>query len=126
MAVHNWTRVDAETLHAFHTAWITPLSEALHGGVLAAGYYAMPEQHAGRMIPDARNQGLYRISRRLGHFRDGATETGFGEPAIPSSRQGLRARKVYNYVQMCKPPQDLAAEPNHPFNFRRRNSASMN
>jgi hypothetical protein len=33
MAVHDWTRVDAGTFHAFHTAWITHLSEALNGGL---------------------------------------------------------------------------------------------
>lgn len=52
MAVHDWTRVDAGTFHAFHTAWITHLSEALNGGVLPAGYYALPEQQGGRLIAD--------------------------------------------------------------------------
>ena len=36
------------TFHAFHTGWITHLSEALNEGLLPHGYYAMPEQHAGR------------------------------------------------------------------------------
>jgi hypothetical protein len=52
MAVHDWTRVDAGTFHAFHTAWVTHLSEALNGGVLPPGYYAMPEQHLGRSVAD--------------------------------------------------------------------------
>ena len=52
MPVHDWTRVDAGTFHAFHTAWITHLSETLNGGVLPPGYYALPEQHAGRWIAD--------------------------------------------------------------------------
>jgi hypothetical protein len=52
MPVHDWTRVEAGTFHAFHTAWITHLSETLNGGVLPSGYYAMPEQHAGRSIAD--------------------------------------------------------------------------
>lgn len=52
MPVHNWSQADAGTFHAFHTAWITHLSEALNGGVLPSGYYALPEQHAGRFIPD--------------------------------------------------------------------------
>ena len=52
MPVHDWSKVDAGTFHAFHTAWITHLSESLNGGVLPNGYYAMPEQHAGRMIAD--------------------------------------------------------------------------
>lgn len=52
MAVHDWTRVDAGTFHAFHTAWITHLSEALNGGILPPNYYALPEQHGGRLIAD--------------------------------------------------------------------------
>ena len=52
MAVHDWTLVDAGTFHAFHTAWITHLSETLNDGVLPAGYYALPEQHGGRLIAD--------------------------------------------------------------------------
>ena len=52
MPVHDWTSVDAGTFHAFHTAWITHLSETLNGGLLPSGYYAMPEQHAGRSIAD--------------------------------------------------------------------------
>lgn len=50
MPVHDWSRVDAGAFHAFHTAWITHLSEALNGGVLPSGYYALPEQHMGRFI----------------------------------------------------------------------------
>ncbi len=52
MPVPDWTRVDAETLHAFHLGWITHLSEALNGGLLPSGYYAMAEQHGGRIIAD--------------------------------------------------------------------------
>ncbi len=52
MPVHDWTRADAGTFHAFHTAWITHLSETLNGGCLPAGFYALPEQHAGRRIAD--------------------------------------------------------------------------
>jgi hypothetical protein len=52
MAVHDWTRVDAGTFHDFHSAWITHLKEALNGGVLPAGYYAMSEQWAGRSVAD--------------------------------------------------------------------------
>ena len=52
MPIHDWTKADTATFHAFHTAWITHLSEALNGGVLPSGYYALPEQHAGRHIAD--------------------------------------------------------------------------
>ncbi|MFO7908252.1 MAG: DUF4058 family protein [Planctomycetota bacterium] len=52
MTVHNWKRVNVGTFHAFHTAWITHLSEALNSGVLPPSYYALPEQHGGRLIAD--------------------------------------------------------------------------
>jgi hypothetical protein len=46
MPVHDWTRVDAGTFHAFHTAWITHLSETLNNGLLPSDYYALTEQPA--------------------------------------------------------------------------------
>lgn len=52
MPVHDWTRVSAGTFHHFHGSWIIHLSEALNGGVLPDGYYAMSEQRAGEIIPD--------------------------------------------------------------------------
>ena len=52
MSVHDWTRVDAGTFHAFHMGWITHLSEVLNGGLLPSGYYAMSEQHGGHFIAD--------------------------------------------------------------------------
>lgn len=52
MPVHDWTRTDAATFHAFRTAWITHLSESLNSGLHPAGYYALPEQHAGGRIAD--------------------------------------------------------------------------
>src|SRR6266478_2118611 len=52
MPVHDWTRVNAGTFHDFHSAWIIHLKEALNDGLLPEGYYAMAEQHAGRVIAD--------------------------------------------------------------------------
>jgi hypothetical protein len=52
MPVHDWTRVDAGTFHAFHTSWITHLMEALNANLLPAGYYALSEQVATRMQTD--------------------------------------------------------------------------
>jgi hypothetical protein len=52
MPVHEWSRVDAGTFHAFHTAWITHLCETFNGGLLPSGYYTLPEQHAGTHIAD--------------------------------------------------------------------------
>jgi hypothetical protein len=52
MPVHDWTRVSAGTFHDFHTAWIIHLKEALNGGLLPNGFYALSEQHAGPAIAD--------------------------------------------------------------------------
>jgi hypothetical protein len=52
MPVHNWTRVDADIFHDFHTVWIGGLRTALNDGILPLGYYALAEQHAGRSIAD--------------------------------------------------------------------------
>jgi hypothetical protein len=52
MPVHDWTRVEAGIFHDFHNAWIIELRNALNGGLLPAGYYALGEQHAGRLVAD--------------------------------------------------------------------------
>jgi hypothetical protein len=52
MTIHDWTRVSAGTFHAFHNAWISHLQEALNGGILREGYYALGEQRAGNIGPD--------------------------------------------------------------------------
>ena len=52
MPIHDWTRVNAGTFHAFHNAWITHLQEAFNEGVLPQGYYALGEQRAGDVGPD--------------------------------------------------------------------------
>jgi hypothetical protein len=52
MPVHDWAKLDAGMFHAYHGAWITHLMEALNGGLLPEGYYALAEQHFGRRIAD--------------------------------------------------------------------------
>lgn len=52
MPVHDWTRVSAGTFHDFHNAWITELRNALNGGLLPGGYYALGEQRSGDIGPD--------------------------------------------------------------------------
>lgn len=52
MPVHDWTRVDAGTSHDFHNGWIIHLKEALNGGLLPEGYYAMSEQWMTGFVAD--------------------------------------------------------------------------
>jgi len=52
MPIHDWTRVISGAYHDFHNAWITELRNALNGGVLPKGFYALGEQRAGDIGPD--------------------------------------------------------------------------
>jgi hypothetical protein len=52
MAIHDWTKVFDGAFHDFHTAWNVELRNALNGGILPAGYYALAEQVAKRAIAD--------------------------------------------------------------------------
>jgi hypothetical protein len=52
MPIHDWTRVQSGTFHAFHTAWIAQLQETLNGGLLPPEFYALAEQFAGNAGPD--------------------------------------------------------------------------
>jgi hypothetical protein len=54
MPVHDWSRVDLATFHAFHGSWISHLMGSLNNGLLPDGYYALAEQHAGSRISDIR------------------------------------------------------------------------
>ncbi len=53
MPVHDWTKADAATFHDFHQAWTIELRNALNGGGLPYGYFALAEQSLGGPIPDA-------------------------------------------------------------------------
>jgi hypothetical protein len=52
MPVHDWSRVDDGTFHAFHNAWLAQLMNALNNGLLPPDYYALSEQVATRMQTD--------------------------------------------------------------------------
>jgi len=52
MTVHDWTRVEAGLFHDFHQTWSIELKNALNGGILPKGYYALVEQRVGGPEPD--------------------------------------------------------------------------
>ena len=52
MPIHDWTRVDDGTFHAFHTFWIAEIAKSLNDGLLPEGFYALPEQVTDGLIPD--------------------------------------------------------------------------
>ena len=47
MPIHDWTRVRANQFHHFHQTWTITIGNALNGGLLPTGYFAMVEQYAG-------------------------------------------------------------------------------
>lgn len=44
MPIHDWSRIDAGLFHDFYQTWTIELRNALNGGVLPAGYFALAEQ----------------------------------------------------------------------------------
>jgi hypothetical protein len=52
MPIHDWSRVEHGVFHDFHQAWTIEIRNALNGGVLPPGYFAMAEQIIGGPVPD--------------------------------------------------------------------------
>lgn len=52
MPIHDWSRVEAGIFHDFHQAWTIEIRDALNGGGLPAGFFAMAEQIVSGPIPD--------------------------------------------------------------------------
>jgi hypothetical protein len=52
MPIHDWSRVEAGIFHDFHQAWTIGIRDALNGGSLPAGYFAMAEQIVSGPMPD--------------------------------------------------------------------------
>jgi hypothetical protein len=50
--IHDWTRLEPGDFHDFHQCWVVEIRNALNGGLLPSGYFAMAEQVTGRPIPD--------------------------------------------------------------------------
>ena len=52
MPIHDWTRVQSGLFHEFHQSWSIRIKDALNGGVLTKGYYALVEQKVDGPEPD--------------------------------------------------------------------------
>jgi len=52
MPIHDWSQVDPGIFHDFHQAWTIEIRNALNGGGLPPGYFAMAEQILSGPIPD--------------------------------------------------------------------------
>jgi len=52
MPIHDWSRIDPGIFHHFHQAWTIEISNALNGGGLPPGFFALAEQIVSGPIPD--------------------------------------------------------------------------
>jgi hypothetical protein len=52
MPIHDWTRVQSGLFHEFHQSWSVRIKDALNGGLLLKGYYALVEQKVDGPEPD--------------------------------------------------------------------------
>jgi hypothetical protein len=50
--MHDWTRIDPNDYHHFHGRWIFAIADALNGGLLPQGYFALAEHTTPPIIPD--------------------------------------------------------------------------
>jgi hypothetical protein len=83
MPIHNWKAVDAGIFHDFHQAWTVEIRNALNGGGLPDGFFAMAEQVVSGPIPDVVT--LQRSSSRSADARDGGGGIAIAE-APPKAR----------------------------------------
>ncbi len=52
MPIHDWGLIDHGVFHDFHQAWTIEIRNALNGGILPTGYFALAEQVVSGPIPD--------------------------------------------------------------------------
>ena len=91
MGVHDWTLVDAGIFHGFHSLWVSQINNVLNEGLLPQGFYALPEQHAGRTIADVLPLHASRASLEPFPRATGGTAVA-EEPPRSRRRQMLGAR----------------------------------
>ena len=97
--IHDWTRVDAGTWHAFHHRWISAIERTLNGGVLPDGYYADPERQAPPYAPDvlALEEASHEIMRSADDDGDDdrGTAVAVAPPKLSLSRHVGESLAVY-------------------------------
>jgi hypothetical protein len=94
MPVHDRTRVNAGIFHSFHNAWITELNNALNGGILPGDYYALMEQHAGKMVNDVLTLHANRPNDESSSFPPSSAGIALAE-APPKVRRTLTGVETY-------------------------------
>jgi hypothetical protein len=93
--IHDWARVDAGLLHAFHQRWISALSDALNLGGLPPDYFALAEQSIRGPVPDV-------LTLRLSadeSEESGGSGPGFAVAAAPPHARSIRHLESKTYAR---------------------------
>jgi hypothetical protein len=99
MPVHDWSLVEAGIFHAFHVQWVARLQETLNAGTLPSGYYALAEQHGGRIVADVLT--LHSGPRSPQSSREGGIAVSDSPPRVlrrKSSQTSLRRSVAIRHV----------------------------
>jgi len=93
MPIHDWSRVDAGIFHDFHQAWTIGIRDALNGGGLPPGYFAMAEQIVSGPIPD-----VVTLQQRPGSSRPAKAAGGIAVADAPPRARFTTTAEVDPYV----------------------------
>jgi hypothetical protein len=96
MPIHDWTQVDAGIFHDFHQAWTIEIRNALNGGTLPQGFFAMTEQMVGGPIPD-----VVTLQRRFDSKRPADHSGGIALLEAPPQARYIVSAEIEPYVGMA-------------------------
>ncbi len=91
MLVHDFTRLPADAFRGFHNSWLTRLYDALNGGAMPDGYYAMLESATGEVVPD-----LVALHAPAPHASGSVAEPGGGGLAVATAPPPVAQRRELN------------------------------
>ena len=91
MPIHDWTRVNAGTWHAFHLGWIAEIQIALNDGRMPKDYYAQAEQVTGPWEADV-------LALEIQDRENGYDDTGDGSLAVATVRPKTRIQSEIGFV----------------------------
>lgn len=95
MPIHDWTRVNSGTWHAFHLGWIAEIQIALNDGRMPKEYYAQAEQVTGPWEADVL---ALEIQDRENGYDDTDTGDGGGSLAVATVRPKTRMQSEIEFV----------------------------
>src|SRR5207244_823486 len=94
MPIHDWSRVEPGIFHDFHQAWTIEIRNALNGGGLPGGYFAMAEQVLSGPIPD-----VVTLQRRPKPTESTPGRGGLAVAEAPPQARFVRSADVDPYVR---------------------------